>query len=158
MKFAWSMIFLVLYLAVFYSAESFSLRAINSSEAIPFTVDMLPIIDWLPSINSSSIQLLSRPSPSITGIDLNQFSGTFTVGLYAGIRLYVITKTELYPMDKLNATHQIGVFNLKPDTVYHICFQSKWHKEKTIIDGFSLDGLYRRECRLLRTYMNGRQD
>ncbi len=58
-------------------------------------------------------------------------------------------------MNKLNETDHITMDILKPDTVYNACFQGKWYANNTLIDCFNLNGLYRRDCRLVRTYMEG---
>jgi hypothetical protein len=157
MKPVWSEIFLVLYLVMFHPADSFSLGTVDNETTIVMTADMLPMLTNFKSINSTAIEYTWHPSPSIVGIDLDQLEGLFIIGLYAGVRNYTASSTIIYNMGRLNETGQKIINELSPDTVHHVCYQSKWYKPNTTLDEFSFDGLYRRECGLLRTYMAGKQ-
>ncbi len=157
MKPVWSAIFLILYLVTFHPADSFSLRNVDNEKTSLITVDMLPMLTNFTSINSTAIKYTWHPSPSIIEIDLKQLEGFFTVGLYAGTRLYIATSTIAYEMDRLNATGQEIINGLSPDTIYYVCYESKWYKTNATVDTFSFDDLHRRQCGLLRTYMAGKQ-
>lgn len=156
MKCVWNMLF-VFYLILFQSTHSVSIRTVNDEKKIPVTADILPILTNMTSINSTAIEYTWHPSPSLEGIDLDQLDGVFTDGVYAGSQEYTSSLAIIYDMNKLNETGQKFISNLKADTVYHVCYQSKWYKQNTTLNPFSLDGLYRRECGLLRTYMEGEQ-
>lgn len=125
---------------------------------IPFTTDMLPIMNAITPINSSAIELSWRSSPTIEGIDLSQLLGTFTVLLSVSNATYFASKVGIYPLTRLNETHQTNTISkLQSNTVYHTCFQSKWHENNKLIDPYIQSLLSRRECRLVRTYMAGKR-
>ncbi|CAF3215203.1 unnamed protein product [Rotaria sp. Silwood2] len=112
-------------------------------------------INTLMSINSSSIQLMWRPSSSLQGIDINQLSGNFTVSLYVGTRNNVSNKAVVYDVSKLNTSDSITITGLAPDTVYHTCFDSKWYDQNSTAEDNALRAFPPPKCRLLRTYATG---
>ena len=152
MKVIWNLIFLALHLALSRPAHSFSLGTDEKEEAIEFTVDMLSILTNFTVINSTAIEAFWHPSPSIVGINLTQLTGVFTNSLYAGNEMITVSTTTYSDMYRLNETDSALVYGLNPDTVYQVCSYNKWHKETPTIPTFNNDGLYRHECRLLRTY------
>ncbi|CAF1399019.1 unnamed protein product [Rotaria magnacalcarata] len=112
----------------------FFLAILHSTKCnnLPFDDDMLPQIYTLMSINSSAIQLVWRPSSSLESVDIDQFSGNFTVSLYVGTRMHVFNKIVVYDVSKLNTTDLITIAELSPDTVYHACFDSEWYEQNPL--------------------------
>jgi hypothetical protein len=145
--FSWIFILSVFLL---HSAHSLFLQGYNSETTIPFTTDMLPILDNYTSINSSSIEVHWHPSPKIQGINLTELSGTLTMAVYANARLYVNNAIINYPLTKLNETGKIVSVDLKSDTVHSIWFRSEWHDNDT---GSMIVSNYFPQ--LVRTYMEG---
>jgi len=146
MKDTFGIMILFFLLAVPYSSKC---------HTIPFDGDMLPQILTLMSINSSSIQLVWRPSSSLENIDIDQLSGKFTVSLYVGTRIYVFNKVVIYEASKLNTTDSITITGLVPDTIYHTCFGSKWYEQNSTIEVYPRRVIPPNPCRLLRTYATG---
>ncbi|CAF1465220.1 unnamed protein product, partial [Rotaria sordida] len=122
------------------------------SRTVPFNDSWLPRIDTLMSINSSSIQLVWRPSFSLEDVDIDQLSGNFTVSLYVGTRNSVSNKAIVYDVSKLNTSDSITITGLVPDTVYHTCFDSEWYEQKSTIEDNTHRAIPPPKCRLLRTY------
>ncbi|CAF3140881.1 unnamed protein product [Rotaria socialis] len=104
------------------------------------------------SINSSAIQLVWRPSSSLESVDIDQFSGNFTVSLYVGARMHVFNKIVVYDVSKLNTTDSITIAGLAPDTVYHACFDSEWYEQNSTMKDDARRAFPPAKCRLLRTY------
>lgn len=153
MKGICSIIVFILYLAFLQPAYSFSEETVDNEEkTIPFTVDMLPIWTNSTSLNSSSIGGFWHPPPSIEGINITQLVGLFSVGVSAYSRRQVTSVCKIQQMDKLNETDELIFDNLLPDTVYQVCLQSQWYPPNTSMVCFETNGLYRRNCQLLRTY------
>jgi hypothetical protein len=146
MKDTFGIMILVFILAIPYSTKC---------DTIPFDDDMLPQILTLMSINSSSIQLVWRPSSSLANIDIDQLSGNFTVSLYVGTRIHVFNKVVVYDANKLNTTDSITIAGLAPDTIYHACFGSKWYEQNSTFEDDPRRAIRPHPCRLLRTYATG---
>jgi len=142
---------LILPVFLLHSAHSLFLQGYNSETMIPFTSDMLPIVDNYTSINSSSVEVHWHPSPKIQGIDLTQLEGTLTMAAYANARVYVNNATISYPLTKLNETGKIVSVDLKSDTVHSIWFQMKWQDNAT---ASMIETNYFPQ--LVRTYMEGK--
>lgn len=142
---------LILHVFLLHFAHSLFLQENNSETIIPFTTDMLPIIDSYTSINSSSVEIHWTPSPKIQGIDLTQLEGTLTMGAYANARVYVNNSTINYPLTKLNETGKIVFVDLKPDTVHSIWLKINWRDNAS---GSFIDSSYFPQ--LVRTYMEGK--
>ncbi|CAF4941115.1 unnamed protein product [Rotaria sp. Silwood1] len=135
--------------------ESRTVPHLIESRAVPLNDSWLPGINTLMSINSSSIQLVWRPSFSLQGVDIDQLSGNFTVSLYVGTRNNVSNKAVVYDVSKLNTSDSITITGLAPDTVYDACFDSKWCDQNSTAKDSAVRGIPPPKCRLLRTYATG---
>lgn len=142
---------LILPVFLLHSAHSLFFDKYNSETVIPFTTDMLPIVDNYTSVNSSSIEVHWQPSPKIQGIDLTQLEGTLTIAAYANARVYVNNATISYPLTKLNETGKIVTVDLQSDTVHSIWFQMKWQDNAS--SSFIVSDYF---PQLVRTYMEGK--
>lgn len=142
---------LIVFVSVVHSAHSLFLQGYNGETVIPFTADMLPIVDNYTSINSSSIEVHWHPSSEIEGIDLSQLEGTLTMSTYANARLYVNNATINYPLTKLNESGRTVFVGLKSNTVHSIWFKRTWRDNAT---GDFIDSNYFPQ--LVRTYMEGK--
>lgn len=136
---------------------SFFLPAVHSTKnhTIPFDNNWLPVIDTLESLNSSSIKLVWRPSPSLGGVDIDELSGNFTVSLYVASQ-EMFEKVIVYNADKLNTTDSITIAELTPDTAYQSCLRTKWYEQNDTIEVDSPRIFPAPKCRLLRTYAIGK--
>lgn len=152
MKDIWNVIFFILCLALAQTVRSFSIETIDNEETIPFTVDMLPILVNITSVNSTSIGGFWKPSPSIEGINLTELEGLFSAGIYVLGRRFTSGSCTIKGVVDLNETGEYVFDELEADTVYQVCYHTEWYAPHEMMACFQPKGLYYRHCQLFRTY------
>lgn len=122
-----------------------------------FQARWLPIIGNLTAINASVIQLVWRSASDLSGFNLAEQTGVFAVLMSTSYQMPSPSSLTVYELDRLNSSDTLTLSGFKPDTIYNVCFKSRWFPPNITIDMSAPYGTQISICKLVRTYATGKQ-